>query len=112
MSKLTGNPPIRKPIIGEKIYVPSAYHVYRGKNDFEGGLATIDSIEYSKFLPEDHINYIMVGVKERKGVMSNWRMLLEKQKQLKKEYKDKIAHADPDLRPQFNDDNEGWKTVI
>lgn len=46
-----------KPKIGQKLYIPSAYYVYRGKDDFEGGLAIIDRIEYSDTLPEGHMNY-------------------------------------------------------
>ncbi len=36
-----------KPNKGDKIYVPSAYYVYRGEDDFEGGLATINKVEAS-----------------------------------------------------------------
>ncbi len=105
MEELDRVPLIRKPEIGEKIYVPSAYYAYRGRDDFDGGLATIDGIEYSDHLPEDHANYVMVSIKERKGVMSNWKILLEKQDQLKKDYKGKAAQRNPDNRPQFNGNN-------
>ena len=31
-----------------------------------------------------------------------------KQTELAAEFGDTWAHADPDLRPEFNDDEEGW----
>jgi hypothetical protein len=98
-----------QPIIGQKIYVPSSIYVYRGADDFAGGLATIDKIEHSKHLPKDHFNYTMVVIKERPNTSYNWNILLEKQESLKKDYAGKIAHHDPDLRPDFNDDNADWK---
>ncbi len=109
MEELPKKPLVRKPIIGEKIYVPSSFYVFRGKDDFEGGLATINEIEYNKYLPKDDVNYVMVSIEGQKGVMRNWKMLLGNQEQLKKDYKGKIAHASPDLRPEFNDDEEGWR---
>ena len=84
-SKITG-----RPTIGDKIYVHSSRYVYRGKDDFSGGLATIDTIEYSDNLPEDHINFIMVGIKERPGIMYNWRSLISNQKTLKNNTKVKL----------------------
>ncbi len=99
----------RKPIIGEQIYVPTSLYVYRGEDDFVGGIATISKIEYSKHLPEDHFNYTMIAIKERQGTMYNWNVLLEKQEELKIEHKDKVAHPDPDYRAEFNDDNADWK---
>lgn len=98
-----------QPIIGQKIYVPSSLYVFRGANDFSGGLATIDNILYNKHLPKDHVNYTMIVIKERKDTSYNWNVLLEKQESLSKEYAGKIAHPDPDLRPDFNDENADWK---
>lgn len=98
-----------EPKIGQQIYVPSAMYVYRGADDFAGGLATIDKIEHSKHLPKDHVNYTMVTIKERPNTSYNWKSLLEKQEYLAKEYAGKIAHPDPDLRPDFNDDMADWK---
>ena len=31
--------------------------------------------------------------------------------ELKKRFKNKVAHPDPDLRPEFNDENEGWHQI-
>ncbi len=103
------NNKIKEPKIGDKIYVSSSYYVYRGEDDFEGGLATIDKIEFNKNLPKDHCNYIMIGIKERSSTMYNYKMLIKEQNELEKEYKGKIAHPNPDLRVEFNQPNADWK---
>jgi hypothetical protein len=61
----------KEPKIGDKIYVPSAYHVYRGEDDFAGGLATINKVERSNHLPKNHINYFMVGIEGESGWLHN-----------------------------------------
>ena len=94
---------------GDPIYVPSAYHVYRGIDDFEGGLAVIDRVEFNDRLPQDHVNYCMIGIESNPGTMYNYRILSEKQESLKEQYGDNIAHANPDLRPEFNQPNADWK---
>jgi hypothetical protein len=106
---LKNQPKVTQPVIGQKIYVPSSLYVYRGEDDFAGGIATINKIEKSKTLPEDHYNYLMIGITERPGSMYNWRPLLERQEELQKMYGDQIAHPDPDDRPEFNDDNADWR---
>lgn len=105
---LENQPPVPEPVIGQKIYVPTSLYVYRGADDFAGGIATINKIEKSESLPHDHYNYIMVGITERPGTMYNWRPLLERQEELKKMFGDEIAHPDPDDRPEFNDGNADW----
>ena len=101
---------MKEPKIGDKIYVPSSYHVYRGEDDFEGGLATISKIEYSDNLPKTHINYIMVAIEEQPSAKYNYKILIKKQSELKKRYKDEVAHPTPDLRPQFNQPDADWST--
>ena len=108
---LKNQPKVTQPVIGQKIYVPSSLYLYRGEDDFAGGIATINKIEKSKNLPEDHYNYLMVGITERPGSMYNWRPLLERQEELQKMYADQIAHPDPDDRPDFNDDNADWRSL-
>ena len=93
---------MKEPKVGDKIYVPSSYYVYRGEDDFEGGIATVSKIEHSKHLPKDHINYTMVGIEGRPSTMYNWRILAERQEELKKEYGDQVAYSNPDLSPEFN----------
>jgi len=95
--------------VGEKIYVPGACYVYRGEDDFEGGMATISEVEYSDDLPEDHFNYIMVGIIERPGTMYNYKNLMEQQIELKVLYGDSIAHPDPDNREEFNCPDADWR---
>lgn len=99
---------MKLPKIGDKIYVPSSYYVFRGEDDFDGGLAEIAKIDISKHLPEEHFNYIMVGITNRPATMYNYKSLLKDQKELKKEFKNQLAKPNPDLRPQFNDSEEGW----
>ena len=103
---LEGNKPIPEPKIGDTIYIPGAIYVYRGKDDMAGGRAIINKVEKSDHLSPDHYNYLMVGVVENPGTMYNYRVLLEKQEELKKEYGDAIAHPDPDNDPEFNQPDE------
>ena len=39
---------MRIPVVGERIYVPGSMYVYRGTDDFAGGLATISKVEAFK----------------------------------------------------------------
>lgn len=105
---LENQSPVDQPFTGQKIYVPTSLYVYRGEDDFAGGLATINKIEKADFLPSDHYNYLSVGITERPGTMYNWRPLLERQEELKKMFGDEVCHPDPDLSPEFNDDNADW----
>jgi hypothetical protein len=66
----------REPVIGEKIYVPTSLYVYRGEDDFIGGLATINKIKKDENLSSDHCNFIMIGIEGRKGTLYNWKNLL------------------------------------
>lgn len=101
---------IKMPQIGDEIYVGSSFYVYRGEDDFAGGLATISKVEISDHLPIDNINSIMVGIKERKSTMYNYKILLGNQIMLKQEYGHKIAHPDPDMHPDVNcSPKEGWR---
>lgn len=101
---------IKKPKIGDKIYVDASYHVYRGEDDFEGGLATINRIDISKSLPKDHINSIFIGIEERNPAHSyNYKMLMEEQDELKERYQKQVAHPNPDLRPEFNQPDSDWR---
>jgi len=49
-----------------------------------------------------------VEVLQNPGTSYSWTLLAEKQTELAAEFGDTWAHADPDLRPEFNDDEEGW----
>lgn len=99
-----------QPYKGQKIFVPSALHVYRGSDDFAGGEATIAEIFPSKTLPPDHYNYLMVSIEERPDTQYNWNYLVENQQEWADQYKGRKAHPDPDYRPQFNKDND-WERL-
>ena len=95
---------------GDKIYIPSSLHVYRGEDDIAGGLATIDEVFPIDFLPKDHINYWSVSLEEvGPHTQYNWRILMEKQEELEKTYKNEVAHPDPDYREEFNQPDADWR---
>ncbi len=98
----------KEPKIGDKIYVPDFTYVYRGKDDFSGGLATINKIEKSTHLAIGHYNSIFIGIEGRPSGRMNWNYVMENQAEWGKEYADKIACPDPDMRAEFNNDDEGW----
>jgi hypothetical protein len=100
---------MRIPKVGEKIYVPSSMYVYRGSDDFAGGIATISKVEVDKYGhgPENP-NYCFVSIEERLGSSYNWANLEKEQERLKEMYGDQIAHPDPDDRPEFNDSEADW----
>lgn len=98
-----------KPIIGEKIYVPSSCYVYRGEDDFEGGLATISKVIINKYLSKDNSNRIFIEIEERRATSYNWKFLLEEQDELKEEFGDRVAHPNPDNRTEFNNQNADWR---
>lgn len=99
----------KEPKIGDKIYVPSSFYVYRGEDDFVGGTAIISEVDYDEKLPKDHYNYIMVAIENRPFVKYNWNNLLENQEKWEKIYAGSISHPCPDMRPEFNDNNADWK---
>ena len=101
---------MRIPKAGEKIYVPSSMYVYRGSDDFAGGIATISKVELDQYgLGVDHPNYCFIKIQERPGHGYNWRLIEKDQEKLKKMYGDQIAHPDPDDRPEFNDSEADWQ---
>lgn len=101
-ASMIGQPEIKIPEPGEKIYVPTSLYLGHGMDDFEGGMATVTEVEKSNQLPEDHYNHYMVSIKERPGTSYNLRYLLEHQEEWKERYGDAIARPDPDDRPEFN----------
>ena len=82
---------MKKPKIGDKIYVHSSFYISRGSDDFVGGLCTINEIEYSDHLPPDHYNYCSVGVEERPGTLYNYKYLLDEQDELKEQFGDQVG---------------------
>lgn len=98
-----------EPKVGDRIYVPTSLYVYRGEDDFMGGIATISGIDRSNHLPPEHYNYMMVSIKERPGSSYNWRYLMENQDKWREQYGDQVAKPDPDTDPEFNQPNADWK---
>lgn len=83
------------PKVGQDIYIRGAMYMSHGEDDYEGGLAKVTEVKKEKY-------GVFVSVKEVPGHSWNWDCLVEEQAQLKKEYKKKRAHPDPDTRPEFN----------
>lgn len=96
------------PKIGDKIYVDTCLHIERGEDDISGGMAEITSVETSDFLPQNHINYYMVSFKGL-PMRHNYRLLLQKQAELKAEFGEAQAKHSPD----YNDyeDRSEWKQL-
>lgn len=88
---------MKLPSKGDKIYIPSSYHISSGSDDVQGGVATIDTIKVNTDLPKDHYNSVFVSVEKVPGHGFNYQYLLEQQDELKKQFKDKIARPDPDI---------------
>lgn len=87
------------PKVGDTIYVPSAWYLSHGVDDFAGGKATV-----SKVVAENHgqRERHMVVIKERPGHGYYWDVLEPKQDKLKAEYGDQVAHPNPDDSPESN----------
>lgn len=73
---------------GDKLYIPSVFHISRGSDDVCGGLATIEDFS---------LNYAFVSFKEHPGRGLNYKYVVENQEVWAKEYEGKIAHPCPDI---------------
>ena len=86
---------IRKPKVGEKIYIPSSTFVYKGASDFSIGYESIDSIEYNKQMEKEDYNYTYISIIEvlniNQGAKYNWNWILENQEKWENIFKLKIA---------------------
>lgn len=95
------------PKVGDKIYVPTSLYVYHGRDDVQGGLATVTKVEPG-ISGGRQVHY--VAVKEHPGHNYNWEGYLgPDQEKLKARFAGQVAHEDPDDRPEFNDDEADWK---
>ena len=100
----------REPQVGETIYLPSEYHVYRGEDDWEGGQATISGIERKPDCRNEY-NRLFVQIAEKPGHSYNWNYLMENQGKWREQYGDQVAHEAPDFRPEFNDSEADWRSA-
>lgn len=90
---------LAEPKVGDQIYVRTARHLSHGEDDVVGGLATVSAVvrEVSR-----GALVVFVAVHEHPGHSYNWTILAQEQASLASEFGQACAHADPDLRPEFN----------
>ncbi|MGA2392007.1 MAG: hypothetical protein ABSH03_01495 [Candidatus Lustribacter sp.] len=104
---------------GDIIYVETDLYVGHGVDDFRGGKARVAVVRMgdSTGLPLESgcarrtcrgKQVPWVEVVENPGTSYNWELLAEQQAKLATEFGDVWAHAAPDLRPQFNN-NDGLR---
>jgi hypothetical protein len=80
-------------------------YVWHGADDFRGGKATVSAVRMRNSLGEpEH----WIEVDQNPGVSYNWALLANKQAELAAKFGDTGAQPEPDLRPEFNNDDEGW----
>lgn len=70
---------MKRPKIGQKIYVGTSWYIDREEDDFDGGLCTITGFKLDK-------STYFVTVQERPGSSMNYDVLMEKQAEFKKTY--------------------------
>lgn len=88
------------PKVGDDIYIPSALHLSRGRDDVVGGLARVKSVS-KQMSGGEQVHFI--SVKEIHGGF-NWEQHLAlMQAELKNEFGKNRAYPDPDDRPEFNE---------
>jgi len=97
-----------KPKPGDKIYIESTNYVDNGADNFQGGICTVKATRTS--MQSGGAEITEVEVEEDPNTWSRWEGYLEsKQGEWKKEYGEQRGGSRPDLRPEFNDGQEGWE---
>ena len=81
------------PKVGEIIYIGTALYLTHGQDDIIGGMATVSDINTANRT---------VSVEENPGTEYYWDHLGPKQTELEVKFGNTIAHAEPDMRLQFN----------
>jgi len=89
----------KPPAVGSDIYVPSAWYLSHGADDFHGGLCQVVEVTLSTSAGEPTW---FVEVHERPGHGYIWALLSEQQESLKAEYGDTRGYPDPDNDPESN----------
>ena len=79
------------------MYIPSAYYISSGSKDVVGGLATISNIKIHEDLDDSHPNKVFVSFVGFPATSHNYKHLLSKQEELKKEFGTQRAYPDPDV---------------
>jgi hypothetical protein len=95
--------PMGIPKPGDIIYVETDLYVRHGADDFRGGKARVSKVQIEDRRGKQEP---WIEVVENPGTLYNWEYLAEKQATLALEFGDTWAHADPDLRPEFNSDDD------
>ncbi|KKK68232.1 hypothetical protein LCGC14_2946140 [marine sediment metagenome] len=83
---------------GDTIYVRSSFFFSHGCGDFVGGKAIIESIRDGMSAGKPTPFVIFVGV----NTLYNLDLLMEEQEKLREQFGDSWAHAEPDMRFEFN----------
>ncbi|MFA6473355.1 MAG: hypothetical protein WCV85_00600 [Patescibacteria group bacterium] len=90
--------PVPKP--GDTIYVPTQLYLSHGRDDIQGGRATVTKVEPG-ISGGKKVHYVSV---KKIPNSFNWEhYLAEKQTALKKEFGRKRAKPDPDYHPDVNE---------
>jgi hypothetical protein len=77
------------PQVGDRIYVPSAWYIDHGEDDFAGGWAIVSKVKQESY-------GLFITIEERPDTGYNWDFLRDQQDKLQKEYGEQHAHPDPD----------------
>jgi hypothetical protein len=86
------------PRVGDVVYVDTDLYVHHGRDDFRGGKGTVCAVRAEPG--------VWIEIEQNPGMQYNWKLLEEQQENLKGKFGEQWAHADPDLRAEFNDN--GW----
>jgi hypothetical protein len=85
---------------GDVVYVETELHLSHGADDFRGGKATVAAVRMQTSLGKQ---IPFIEVVQNPGSFYNWAHLAEKQAALAAAFGEAWAHADPDVRPEFNE---------
>ena len=90
------------PKVGDKVYVPTSLYLTHGCDDFRGGVCTVSGVREGF---DGRGGDVYISVEEDPGTWHNCGTYLEpQQEKFKAQYGDQKGHADPDYRPEFNED--------
>lgn len=93
---------VELPKAGDDIYVPGAFYVGHGVDDFSGGLCRIVKVEEKKMKESSSI---VVEIAERPGYSCELDYLLENQAKWKRKYGKRRGRQNPDYNPASNADS-------
>lgn len=85
------------PQVGDKIYAPTSMYIDHGEDDVLGGLATVTNVRLSQSAGQETP---FVSVKEHPGHSYNWKLLSQRQEELRTQFGDRVAREDPDFGPR------------